>query len=201
EGVGKSHVLAAAMDYHRRQGGVAACLQVSSLLPHVGEMGEGMLVRLLQEHAHCGLVTVDGLELLAASPGLQEMVLYLFNQLRAEKRLLLMASRLFPGQLQNIREDLRTRLAWGAVVALDPPSDDMLGQILHKLASDRQVNLAVGVIQYLVTRLPRRIPVYLHAISQLDHASLTQQRPITIALAKEVLEELHTERVAGESIG
>lgn len=186
-GTGKSHLLAAAVGLFRQQGGRAAYLDVAPLLPHVQRVGEGMLARLLADHVGCGLVALDGLDLLESSPGMQEVALYLFNQIRGAAGMLLMAGRCYPGELQGVREDLRSRFSWGPVVALTPPSDEMLADILTKLADDRQVRLASGVVQFLVLRLPRRVADHLAAMARLDHAALERQRPITIALAKEVL--------------
>lgn len=84
--------------------------------------------------------------------------------------------------------DLVSRLRGTTSVALDPPDDTLLAAVLVKLLADRQLTPKPDVIPYLVTRIERSFEAAMRMIDRLDTASLAQKRPITRALAAQVLD-------------
>lgn len=190
-GSGKSHLLQAVVSETRAQAGPGAAVYLEASALERGLVGSGddleqALAALLTRHADCRLVAIDGLEWLPERPLLQEAALYLYNEMRGRGGRWLGGSRSLPAELP-LREDLRSRLLWGAVVTLAPPDEATMAAIVHKLALDRQLHLAGEVVNFLLLRLPRRVADLAAALDALDQASLRQKRPITIPLAKEVL--------------
>lgn len=98
------------------------------------------------------------------------------------------ASRLPPVDLP-LREDLRTRLAWGHVFALQPLSEDETRGALRREADRRGLRLSDEVIGYLLTRLPRDLGHLMGLLDALDRFSLAEQRPLTVPLVKALLAE------------
>ena len=92
-----------------------------------------------------------------------------------------------PAQLA-LREDLRTRLAWGLVYQLKPLSDADKGLHLRAEASRRGLRLPDEVVGYLLTRLPRDLPSLNAVLDALDRYSLAAKRPVTLPLVREALE-------------
>ena len=88
-----------------------------------------------------------------------------------------------------LREDLRTRLAWGLVYKLQPLTD--ADKVLHLQAEARRRGLALGdeVAGYLLQRLPRDLSNLNRVLDVLDRHSLARQRPLTLALVREALAE------------
>ncbi len=189
EGTGKTHLLQAAVTHCRALSGEESAIYLNTvaLREQLRESGEQDLTRFLDRHAACRLVAVDDLEELEASPSLQEGILYLFNRMRDTGGHLLVAGQKSPQALEGLRPDLRSRLLWGSVMALDLPEDEMLGAILAKMVDDRQVRCGMELLKFLQLRLPRRIPDYAAALDRLNEASLGLKRPLTVPLAKEVL--------------
>jgi len=92
-----------------------------------------------------------------------------------------------PAQLA-LREDLRTRLAWGLVYQLKPLSDADKALHLRAEARRRGLRLSDEVVGYLLTRLPRDLPSLNSVLDALDRYSLAAKRPVTLPLIREALE-------------
>jgi len=93
-----------------------------------------------------------------------------------------------PAQLA-LREDLRTRLAWGLVYQLKPLSDADKALHLRAEARRRGLRLSDEVVGYLLTRLPRDLPSLNGVLDALDRYSLAAKRPVTLPLVREALEK------------
>ena len=91
-----------------------------------------------------------------------------------------------PGRLP-LREDLRTRLGWGLVYQLQPLGDAEKAAALHAHAAARGLAVGVGVIDYLLTHLPRDMRTLAAAVEALDGFALAHKRPLTVPLARQWL--------------
>jgi DnaA family protein len=127
------------------------------------------------------LVIADDVEALDAAAQQQ-----LFNAINSSARVLA-AGGTAPGGLA-LREDLRTRLAWGLVYQLKPLSDADKGRHLRAEAVRRGLRLSDEVVGYLLTRLPRDLPSLNAVLDALDRYSLAAKRPVTLPLVREALE-------------
>jgi chromosomal replication initiation ATPase DnaA len=83
--------------------------------------------------------------------------------------------------------DLRSRLLAAAHVRIEAPSDTLLAGLLVKQLADRQLRVDPPVIDYLVARMERSFAAARRVVTALDRAGLREQRPITLALARQVL--------------
>jgi DnaA family protein len=86
-----------------------------------------------------------------------------------------------------LREDLRTRLAWGLVYELHPLGDDAKAAHLRALAARRGLELPPEVASYLLARLPRDFGTLNRVMQALDKHSLATQRALTLPLVREAL--------------
>ena len=66
--------------------------------------------------------------------------------------------------------------------------DTLLEALIVKQFRDRQVMLDSGVVAYLAPRISRDAAGIRDLVERLDHASLSEGRKITIALARKILE-------------
>ncbi len=98
------------------------------------------------------------------------------------------ASRLPPVDLA-LREDLRTRLAWGHVFALQPLSDEDKRGTLRRDADRRGIVLSDDVIAYLLARVPRDLGHLMALLDAIDDYSLAAKRMVTLPLVKALLAE------------
>jgi DnaA family protein len=91
-----------------------------------------------------------------------------------------------PAQLP-LREDLRTRRAWGLVYQLHPLADAEKVEALHAQATARGLAVGDEVIAYLLTHLPRDMRTLAAALEALDALALARKRALTVPLLRQWL--------------
>ncbi|MDZ4310429.1 MAG: chromosomal replication initiator DnaA [Cypionkella sp.] len=84
--------------------------------------------------------------------------------------------------------DLLSRMQAAGVAQLDPPDDMLLSAVLIKLFADRQIVVPPNLIGYLVSRMDRSFAAAREWVKFLDARALALGRPVTRALAAEVLD-------------
>ncbi len=91
-----------------------------------------------------------------------------------------------PAQL-TLRDDLKSRLAWGLVYQVKPLSDAEKSAYLRDAAARRGMRIPDEVVAYLLTHVRRDLHSLEAILAQLDTYSLSRQRPVTIPLVREAL--------------
>ncbi|MEY4417411.1 MAG: hypothetical protein RIQ53_4704 [Pseudomonadota bacterium] len=88
-----------------------------------------------------------------------------------------------------LREDLRSRLGWGDIHALQPLTESDTRSALRREAARRGIELGDEVIDYLLTRLRRDMSHLMNLLDRLDGYALAEQRAVTIPLLRKMLAE------------
>jgi DnaA-homolog protein len=88
-----------------------------------------------------------------------------------------------------LRDDLRTRLAWGHVFALEPLGEADARAALRREADRRGIFLSDEVMGYLLTRFSRDLKHLMALLDRLDEFALAEQRAITVPLLRRMFEE------------
>jgi DnaA family protein len=102
-------------------------------------------------------------------------------------RWVLAAGMLPPADLK-LRDDLRSRLGWGHVYALQVLSDTERAAVLRLEADARGLFLSDDVMSYMLSRFSRDLSSLMTLLDHLDQYALQTQRAITIPLIKSMLE-------------
>jgi chromosomal replication initiation ATPase DnaA len=124
----------------------------------------------------------------AAEIGFDETAMFhLLNLAREEGAFVLMTARTAPATWTIRTPDLASRLKALPVIALAPPDDALLRAVLVKLFADRQLAVDEQIIGYVATRIGRSFADARAAVAELDREAMRRQRPLTRALAAEVL--------------
>jgi DnaA-homolog protein len=110
-----------------------------------------------------------------------------FINAQTEQRWVLAAGALPPADLQ-LRDDLRTRLGWGHVYALQVLTEQERRAVLRQEADARGVFLGDEVMDFMLTRFSRDLGSLMQLLQQLDGYALSTKRGITIPLIKSMLE-------------
>jgi chromosomal replication initiation ATPase DnaA len=100
---------------------------------------------------------------------------------------LLLTARQPPTAWNLCIRDLASRLKALPVVSLAAPDDALLRAVLVKLFNDRQVIVDESLIGYVATRIERSFAAAQQIVEQLDIEAMRRKRPLTRALAAEVL--------------
>lgn len=117
----------------------------------------------------------------------ERSLFHLINLAREEGAYLLLTVGTPPaGWAMEIR-DLSSRLKAMPVVALAAPDDVLLRAVLVKLFADRQLAVDEQLVGYVATRIERSFAAARAVVAQLDAEAMRRKRPLTRALAAEVL--------------
>jgi chromosomal replication initiation ATPase DnaA len=117
----------------------------------------------------------------------ERALFHLLNLAREEHAFLLLTARTLPaGWTLEIR-DLASRLKALPVVSLASPDDALLRALLVKLFSDRQLKIDESLVGYIAARIERSFAAARAVVASLDREAMQRGRPLTRALAAEIL--------------
>jgi DnaA family protein len=139
---------------------------------------------LLRACARDGVRIADDVERLEEPA--QVELFHEINRAREAGGTVLAAGALPPARLE-LREDLRSRLAWGLVYEVLPLSDEERAFYLLGEAARRGMRLTDDVADYLLTRVRRDMASLGAILDHLDRVSLERRRAVTLPLVREVL--------------
>jgi chromosomal replication initiation ATPase DnaA len=112
---------------------------------------------------------------------------HLMNLAREDGAYVLFTARVAPASFDIDLRDLRSRLRAVPVVTLSPPDDHLFRALIVKFCADRQLSIDEAVVTYLANRIERSYAAVRQAVALLDTEALRQGRPVTRALAAELL--------------
>ena len=125
--------------------------------------------------------------------GEAEAQLFHLHNLVTTTGVLLLTARTPPRDWGMTLPDLKSRMQATPIAQLDGPDDALLSAVLVKLFADRQISVPANLIPYLISRMPRSIGAARALVATLDTRALAAGRPITRALAGEVLDTVSTD--------
>ena len=136
--------------------------------------------------AHWSLVVIDRCE--ALDEAAQHAAFTLFVEAAGQGVQIAGAGRLPPVDLP-LRDDLRTRLGWGHVFALQPLAEAETRAALRREADHRGIFLSDDVMDHLLTHFERDLGSLMSLLDRLDRFSLARSRAITVPLLRTMLAE------------
>nr|WP_191093026.1 DnaA/Hda family protein [Bradyrhizobium campsiandrae] len=170
EGSGKSHLAAIWAEVSGARSTAANALTAASV---PGALATGALV----------------VEDLKAGDFDERALFHLMNLAREDGAHVLFTGREAPAAIEVELRDLRSRLRTIPVISLLPPDDQLFRGLIVKFCADRQLTVDESVVGYLATRLERSSAAARRAVEQLDSEALRLGRPVTRALAAELLRD------------
>ena len=180
QGVGKTHLLQAAYT-EQNQKISESCGYLS--LRHLKDLSPSLLTEL----QHCSLVCIDDVHAICQNPVWEEALFHFYNQLEANQGHLLLSSNQTPKNLLIQLPDLKSRISASFVIELHPLSDREKLAVLKEKAENRGFYLSENVLAFLINHFPRDMRALVNLLDQLDTASLTEKRQITIPFIKKIL--------------
>jgi DnaA family protein len=172
-GSGKTHLLQALVQRMQQQGGQVGWFSAADPVPWPLDDGRSLIV-----FDDCDAFDADQ----------QQSAFALFVDATARGVSMASAGRLPPVDLP-LRDDLRTRLGWGHVLALQPLSDAESRAALRRDADRRGLFLSDEVMDYLLSRFARDLKPLMALLDRLDDYALVNKRAITVPLLKQMLAE------------
>jgi chromosomal replication initiation ATPase DnaA len=117
----------------------------------------------------------------------ERAMFHLMNLAREDEATILMTARIAPSAFEVELRDLRSRLRAVPTVPLLPPDDLLFRSLIVKFCADRQLSIDETVVSYLTSRIERSYAAARQAVDLLDTEALRLGRPVTRALAAELL--------------
>jgi chromosomal replication initiation ATPase DnaA len=168
EGSGKSHLAAI---WAEEAGARSTSAQALDAAAVPGALATGALV----------------VEDLKSSDFDERALFHLINLAREDEAFVLITARLPPSAFDVELRDLRSRLRAVPVVSLLPPDDHLFRALIVKFCADRQLAVDETVVSYLTSRIERSYAAVRQAVELLDAEALRLGRPVTRALAADLL--------------
>ena len=172
-GSGKTHLMQALVHRFEAQGLRAGWFSAADPAPWPGDDA-------------WALIAIDHCDALDA--GQQHAAFTLFVDAATRGVPVIASGRVPPVDLP-LREDLRTRLGWGHVFAVQPLSEPEARAALRREADRRALFFSDDVMDYLLTRFSRDLKHLMALLDRLDEFSLATKRAITVPLLKQMLVE------------
>jgi chromosomal replication initiation ATPase DnaA len=117
----------------------------------------------------------------------ERALFHLINLAREDGAYVLVTARQPPSAFPVELRDLRSRLRAVPTISLLPPDDQLFRALIVKFCTDRQLAVDETVVSYLTTRIERSYAAARRAVQLLDGEALRLGRPVTRALAAELL--------------
>jgi chromosomal replication initiation ATPase DnaA len=117
----------------------------------------------------------------------ERALFHLVNLAREDGAFVLFTARMAPSAFEIELRDLRSRLRALPVVSLSPPDDHLFRALIVKFCADRQLSIDEAVVGYLANRIERSYAAARQTVELLDTEALRLGRPVTRALAAELL--------------
>jgi DnaA family protein len=172
-GSGKTHLLQALAQQFLRHGGQVGWFRPSGAAPWPIDENRALLV-----FDSCDRFDADQ----------QQAAFALFVDATARGIPIAAAGRVPPVDLP-LRDDLRTRLGWGHVLAIQPLSEAETRAALRREADRRGLFLSDDVMDYLLNRFARDLKHLMALLDRLDEFALASKRAITLPLLRQMLAE------------
>jgi len=170
-GAGKSHLLQALALRFQQQGGLVGWFGAGDAVPWAMDENRAIII-----FDSCDLFDADQ----------QQAAFALFVDATTRGVPIAAAGRVPPVDLP-LRDDLRTRLGWGHVLAIQPLSEAETRAALRREADRRGLFLSDDVMDYLLTRFARDLKYLMTLLDSLDEYALVNKRAITVPLLKQML--------------
>ncbi len=172
---GKSHLAAVWRDKAS-----AVHVRTDFLVSHTAED-----IAALGEH-----LVIDGLDPWLGAREAETTLFHLYNIFKENKRSMLITSRMNPTQSEFAIADLASRFRAAPLASIKPPDDILLGSVLIKLFTDRQISVSNDVIKYILPRMERSFGAARDIVENADKAALAQKRGISVSLLREVMTKI-----------
>lgn len=172
-GSGKTHLLASLARQLRGEGAGVGWFDAESALPW--EFDDSWW-----------LIVIDGADRLDADR--QHAAFALFVEAATHGVQMAAAGRVPPVDLP-VRDDLRTRLGWGQIHAIQALTESGTRAALRREADRRGIFLSDDVMDYLLTRFARDLGSLMALLVRIDRFSLAERRSVTVPLLKKMLTE------------
>ena len=192
-GLGKTHLMFAAGNEMRRLNPGARVLYLRS------EQFYNTFFRALQEKTadqfkrqfqQIDALLIDDIQFFAGKDRTQEEFFHTFNALFDSRQQIIMTCDRYPREVDGLEPRLKSRLAWGLSVAIDPPDFETRAAIVLAKACERGAQIPDEVAFLLAKKMRSNVRDLEGALNTLAARANFTGRAITVEFAQETLRDL-----------
>ena len=192
-GLGKTHLMFAAGNEMRRLNPGARVLYLRS------EQFYNAFFRSLQEKTadqfkrqfqQIDALLIDDIQFFAGKDRTQEEFFHTFNALFDSRQQIIMTCDRYPREVEGLEPRLKSRLAWGLSVAIDPPDFETRAAIVLAKARERGTEVPDEVAFLLAKKMRSNVRDLEGALNTLAARANFTGRAITVEFAQETLRDL-----------
>ena len=137
---------------------------------------------------------LDDIQFLGGKERTQEEFFHTFNSLYESHKQIVITSDKLPKDIPGLEERLRSRISWGLIADIQPPDIETKVAILCKKADLFSISLSNEVGLFLASNLGTNVRELEGALTRLRAYSSLTGTEITIAMAKETLKDILSDR-------
>ena len=192
-GLGKTHLMFAAGNAMRASNPATRVMYLRS------EQFFSAMMKALQEKAMDGFkrhfqqvdaLLIDDIQFFAGKDRTQEEFFHTFNALFDGKQQIILTCDRYPREVEGLEPRLKSRLAWGLSVAIEPPDFETRAQIVLSKARERGTNLPEDVAFLIAKKMRSNVRDLEGALNTLAARANFTGRAITPEFAQETLRDL-----------
>ena len=146
----------------------------------------GQMNQFRHRFRHVNLILIDDIHFLTGKEQTQEEFFHTFNVLYQAGQQIVLSSDSPPSEIPQLEERLVSRFQWGLVANVSRPTYETRMAILRTKAAMRDVTISDDLASFLASRIDSNVRELEGAITTLQGHAAAQERPIDLALGKEV---------------
>jgi chromosomal replication initiator protein len=192
-GLGKTHLMFAAGNEMRRQNPNARVLYLrseqffSAMTKALIEKSMDQFKRRFQQ---VDALLIDDIQFFAGKDRTQEEFFHTFNALFDGRQQIILTCDRYPREVEGLEPRLKSRLAWGLSVAIDPPDFETRAAIVLAKAHERGAQIPDDVAFLLAKKMRSNVRDLEGALNTLAARANFTGRAITTEFAQETLRDL-----------
>lgn len=192
-GLGKTHLMYAAGNLMRRNNrGMRVLYQRSEQFfsTMMKALAERSMDQFKRQYHSVDALLLDDIQFFAGKDRTQEEFFHTFNALIDGKQQIILTCDRYPREVENLEPRLKSRLAWGLSVAIEPPDFETRAAIVLAKARARGVPLPEEVALMVARKMRSNVRDLEGALNTLAARANFTGREITAEFAQETLRDL-----------
>ena len=194
-GLGKTHLLHAIGHEVRRNDPNAQVLYVTSetfVNDLIRAIRSGRMDDFRERYRdNCDVLLIDDIQFIAGKDRTQEEFFHMFNTLHSYGKQIVLTCDQLPRSIPDMEDRLRSRLEWGLIADIKPPSFETRVAIVRSKAEIEGVDIEPEVAMFLARHIVRNVRELEGALRRLIAQSRIFSSNITMGMVQDVLNQMN----------
>ena len=192
-GLGKTHLMFAAGNEMRRQNPAMRVMYLRSeqfFSAMMKSLQDKTMDAFKRQFQQVDALLIDDIQFFAGKDRTQEEFFHTFNALFDGRQQIILTCDRYPREVEGLEPRLKSRLAWGLSVAIEPPDFETRAQIVLSKARERGLAIPEDVAFLLAKKMRSNVRDLEGALNTLAARANFTGRSITPEFAQETLRDL-----------